>query len=265
MGLDGQEFVGNPAENYEKYFVPVIGAPVAADLIDAAALRSGDRVLDVGCGTGIVARRAAEKTGGRVAGLDPNPGMLAVARSATPAESSIDWHEASAVKIPLPDECFDVVLCQMALQFIREKESAVREMYRVLVPDGRLILNTPGKMQALLTVIESALSRHLSPEAGQFVKAVFSMNDPGELQDLLSAGGFRDVSVRTTTVLLRLPPPGEFLWQYVHSTPLAEVVRDMDDDRLASLEREVIDNAKDLVKDGSVTTPQEIIVATGRK
>jgi ubiquinone/menaquinone biosynthesis C-methylase UbiE len=265
LGQRGRDLVGNPAENYEKYFVPAIGAPVAANLIAAAALRSGERVLDVGCGTGVVARLAAEKTGNRVAGLDPNPGMLAVARSVAPAQTSIDWHEANAETIPLPDGSFDVVLCQMALQFIRERESAVREMYRVLVPEGRLILNTPGQMEELFAIMESALSRHVSPEAGGFLKAVFSMHDPGEVQEVLTAGGFREVSVRMTTVFLRLPPPGEFLWQYLHSTPLTEVVGHMDDDRLASLEREVVDNAKDLVKDGGVTVPQDIVVATGRK
>jgi ubiquinone/menaquinone biosynthesis C-methylase UbiE len=121
----GRNFGSNAAENYESYFVPAIGAPVAADLIKVAALNSGERVLDVGCGTGVVTRLAAEKTGSRVAGLDLNPGMLAVARSVTRAEMSIDWHEASAETIPLPDEGFDVVLCQMSLQFVSDKPSAV--------------------------------------------------------------------------------------------------------------------------------------------
>jgi hypothetical protein len=91
------------------------------------------------------------------------------------------------------------------------------------------------------------------------------MHDPGELQDLLTAGGFRDVGVQTTTVPLLLPSPGEFLWQYLHSTPLAEAVRQMDDDRLAALEREVVENAKDLVEEAGVTVSQGIVVATGRK
>jgi len=261
----GRNFGSNAAENYENYFVPAIGAPVATDLIQVAALNSGERVLDVGCGTGVVTRLAAERTGSRVAGLDLNPGMLAVARSVTPAEMSIDWHEASAETIPLPDEDFDVVLCQMTLQFVPDKPAAVREMHRVLVPGGRLVLNSPGQMQAIFSIMEGALARHLSPEASGFLKAVFSMHDPGEVRDLLTAEGFRDVGVQTKTVPLRLPPPGEFLWQYLHSTPLAENVRQMDDDRLAALERDVVENAKDLVEDGGVTVAQDIVVATGRK
>jgi len=261
----GQDFGSNPAANYEKYFVPAIGAPVAAGLMKAAALRPGERVLDVGCGTGVVTRLAAGETGSQVAGLDLNPGMLAIAQSVTSAEMSIDWHEASAESIPLPDESFDVVLCQMTLQFVSDKSSAVREMHRVLASGGRLVLNTPGQMQELFSIMESALERHLSPEAAGFLKAVFSLNDPAEVQGLLTEGGFRDVGVQTTTVSLRLPPPGEFLWQYLHSTPLADAVRQLDDDRRAALEQDVVEHARELDDEEGATVPQNIVVATGRK
>jgi ubiquinone/menaquinone biosynthesis C-methylase UbiE len=261
----GRNFSSKAAENYEKYFVPAIGAPVATDLMKAASLRPGERVLDVGCGTGVVTRLAARETGSRVVGLDLNPGMLAVAQSVTPPGLSIDWHEASTESIPFPDEAFDVVLCQMTLQFVPDKPSAVREMHRVLVSEGRLLLNTPGQMQELFSIMEGALARHLSPEAAGFLKAVFSLHDPGDIQDLLTAGEFRDVGVQTTTVPLRLPTPGDFLWQYLHSTPLADAVRQLDDDRLAALEQDVVEKARDLVEEEGVTVSQGILVATGRK
>ena len=85
----------NPAENYERFFVPAIGAPVAADLIEIAALRPGERVLDVACGTGVVTRLAAARVGnsGSIVGLDVNPGMLAVARSVTRSPMVIEWRK----------------------------------------------------------------------------------------------------------------------------------------------------------------------------
>ena len=114
-----ENYSGTAPDNYERYFVPAIGAPLAAELVDVAALRPGERVLDVACGTGIVTRFAAERVGadGAVAGVDINPGMLGVARSAARPELGIDWHEASAEALPFEDETFDVVLCQMGLQF----------------------------------------------------------------------------------------------------------------------------------------------------
>jgi ubiquinone/menaquinone biosynthesis C-methylase UbiE len=124
----GKDYSANVAENYERFFVPAIGAPVAADLIECAELRPGERVLDVACGTGVVARLAAERVGGTgaVAGLDLNPGMLAVARSVTPSDMVIDWHEASAEAMPLSDESFDVVLCQLGLQFVPDLRGLLR-------------------------------------------------------------------------------------------------------------------------------------------
>lgn len=114
----GRAFGGSAPENYERYFVPVIPAPLAAELLDAVAPRPGERVLDVACGTGIVARLAAERVGptGKVTGIDLTPGMLEVAKNATPPGRAIDWHEASAEAMPLPDEAFDVVVCQVDLR-----------------------------------------------------------------------------------------------------------------------------------------------------
>ncbi|RWO41321.1 MAG: methyltransferase domain-containing protein [Mesorhizobium sp.] len=104
---------GSAAELYERYLVPAITTLWAADLVDRAAPQSGERVLDVACGTGVVARLAAERMGsGQVVGLDINTGMLAVARSLPRgAGPLIDWHEGSALEMPFPDATFDLVLC----------------------------------------------------------------------------------------------------------------------------------------------------------
>jgi SAM-dependent methyltransferase len=110
---------GKPPENYERYFVPTIGAAWATALLEVSGLSSGERVLDVACGTGIVTRRASELVGpeGFVAGLDVNPAMLAVARSVSP--TSIEWHESSAESIPCPDASFDVVTSHWACSLCR--------------------------------------------------------------------------------------------------------------------------------------------------
>src|SRR5512146_1853683 len=155
--------IGTGPENYERYFVPVIGRPLAERLVAEAQLHPGERVLDVACGTGVVTRLAAERVGpsGRVAGLDVNAGMLAVARSvASAAGAEIRWYETSAEAIPLPEETFDVVVCQLGLQFVPDKGAAVREMRRVLVPDGRSILSVPAP-SPVFEIMDQALGRHV--------------------------------------------------------------------------------------------------------
>ena len=103
---------GGAPELYERYLVPAITALWATDLIERAAPRPGERVLDLACGTGIVARLAAARMGaGRIVGIDINSGMLAVARS-LPAETTppIEWQEGSALALPFPDEAFDAMV-----------------------------------------------------------------------------------------------------------------------------------------------------------
>jgi ubiquinone/menaquinone biosynthesis C-methylase UbiE len=263
----GKAYGGNATENYERFFVPAIGRPVASDLIQIAELRPGERVLDVACGTGVVARLASQQVGdtGTVAGLDINPGMLAAARDATPPGVSIEWHEASAEAMPLPDASFDVVLCQMGLQFMPDKNAALREMRRVLVPGGRLILNVPGPTPRPFAIMAEALARHIGAEAGGFVNQVFSLNDTAEIQDLVSGAGFHDVSVEAETKSLRLPPPEEFLWQYVHSTPLAGAVAQADDESRGSLARDVVSKWQEFVDDRAMVLQVRMVIAAARK
>ena len=234
------EFMRRTAENYQRYFVPIIGTPVAADLIEAARLRPGERVLDAACGTGVVTNLAAERVvpGGTVAGLDPNPAMLAVARATTRSDTSIEWHQAPAEDLPFPDESFDAVLCGMGLQFFSDKEAGLREFHRVLVPGGRLVANVPGPVPPPFQIMADALTRHIGPESASFVHAVFSLHDPDDLREIASHAGFDDVDVLSGVTLLELPPPAEFLWQYIWSTPLGATVAQVDEERRAALESE---------------------------
>jgi len=262
-----RHFGGSAPENYERFFVPLIATPLATDLIDIATLRQGERVLDVACGTGVVARLAAERVGaaGIVSGIDLNPGMLAVARSVTPTSTAVEWHQSSAESLPLPDEAFDVVLCQMGLQFVPDKPAALREMQRVLAPGGRLIINVVGPKPRVFAILAETLARQIDPESSKFVDVVFSLHDPKELQHLISGAGFREVATQSDTRTLRLPAPEAFLWQYVQSTPLANAVEQVDDATRAALEREVVAKWQAFAEDGALMLQLGVVVATARK
>ncbi len=259
-------FAKRAAENYERYFVPAIGAPVAEGLVRTADLRPGERVLDVACGTGVVARLALERVGvdGSVTGLDPNPGMLAVAREATPSGGEIEWTEAPAESMPFPDGAFDVVLCGMGLQFFSDREAGLREMRRVLAPGGRLVANVPGPTPPVLGFMAEELERHVGPESASFVHAVFSLHDPDEVRRLAQAAGFDDVDVRSAPRTLHLPPPEDFLWQYVESTPIAAAVAKLDEDRRTALERGFAERCRPFVQEGAMTGPVDMTTLVAR-
>ena len=257
---------GSAPEAYEKYFVPAIGGPFAHDLITDAALRPGERVLDVCCGTGIVSRLAAERVGpsGSVAALDLNPAMLGVARSVpAPPAPPIRWYESTAESMPLPDGAFDVVLCQLGLQFIDDKPAALREMHRVAAKGGRVLVSVPTPTE-FWGVPDAAFASRV-PGAAEFVRAVFSLNDPAEVERLFRGAGFHDVAVRLYAKTLRLPAARDFLWQYVQCTPLAGQLAEADHALLEAIEREVVEGWRPWTTGDGMTYEQGMIVATARR
>ncbi|MFP5220334.1 MAG: class I SAM-dependent methyltransferase [Actinomycetes bacterium] len=259
------KYAADAAQNYEDHFVPAVGTPFARRLLATARLAPGERVLDVACGTGLVARLAAEAVGpeGTVAGLDPTPGMLQLARSVSPA--GIDWYEAPAEAMPLPDAAFDVVLCAMGLQFFEDKLQGLREMRRVLAPGGRAVVSTPGPTPPLFRAIDAALADHVGTEASCFVHAVFSVHDPAEARELFVAAGFDEVEIQTGAVPLRVDPPADFFWQYVQSTPLAAAAAGLDDAGRAALERDVVERCQPFVDGDATVMEPGVLVVTGRR
>ena len=203
-----QHFTGTAAENYQRDFVPLIATPVSKDLMRAADLQPGERVLDVACGTGVISRLASERVGvgGSVTAIDIAPDMIDVAKSvATPEGAKIDWRIADAASLPIPDASVDVVLCQMGLMFMENRAAAVAEMHRVLAPSGRLAINTPGRIQPVYELMERAMVEHISTDLGGFVSAVFSMHDPEAVAELLAGAGLREVSAGRD---VHVPPAG---------------------------------------------------------
>jgi len=257
---------GTAPQNYERYFVPSIGAPLAADLVETAALQPGERVLDVACGTGIVARLAATHVGpaGTIVGLDINPGMLAVARAAAPPAATITWHQAPADATALPDGAFDVVMCQMGLQFFADKTAALREAHRVLAPGGRIVLNAPGPTPELFIVLADALARHIKPELSPFVQQVFSLHDTHKLQALMAQAGFTRATAEPHTKTLALPPAADFLWQYVRSTPLAAAAAEAGEAARAALERDITARWEPFAQGDRLTLELRVITASAR-
>jgi SAM-dependent methyltransferase len=165
----------------------------------------------------------------------------------------------------LPDETFDVALCQLGLQFFADKPAATRELRRVLVPGGRLFVNVPGPTPRLFAELEEALARYPGPDVAGFVRAVFSFHDPAALRELFSSAGFEQVKARSKVVTLRLAAPEDFLWQYVHSTPLGAAVGQLDEEERIALQREVVAAWQQFIEDGTLILEVGVTSASARR
>ena len=260
------QLTGNAAELYERYLVPSITGVWAADLVRRAALQPGERVLDVACGTGIVARLAAAQVGvqGAVVGLDLNPAMLAVARTRpAPPGASITWTEDSVMAMPFSDATFDVVLCQLGLQFFPDRPQALREMRRVLVPGGRVLLSVFGPLahNPAPQALAAALERHVGPHASAIKRAEHELDDPAALAELVAGAGFAAVRIETTTQQSHFPSAREYVQIQFAATPLATLMRHLPSDRQAALAGAVIADVRDALRpytgDDGLVFPQE--------
>ena len=263
-----RNFTGTSAENYQRYFVPAIATPVSADLLRTADLQSGEHVLDVACGTGLIARLAAEQVGptGSVTGIDIAREMIDVATGIPcPDGPPIEWHVGDATSLALRNDSYDVVLCQMGLMFMEDRALAIAEMRRVLVPGGRLVVNTPGRIQPTFELMEQAIVDHISAELAGFVRAVFSMHDPGAVADLLREAGLIEVTSTVSTVRFQLPSPAEFLWQYINLTPMGPYVAQASTAAQSAMEHQVVDGWQTYVVDGVTLVDQPMVIAAGRK
>ena len=178
------------AKAYEALFVPALFAPWAPRVAEAARLAPGQRVLDVACGTGVLAREALARTapGGAVTGLDPNAGMLAVARALAPA---IDWRQGVAESLPFPPGSFDAVVSQFGLMFFDDRAKALREMLRVLRPAGRLAVAVWDALEHVpaYAALVAVLERVAGAAAADALRAPFALGRREGLVALCRAVG----------------------------------------------------------------------------
>lgn len=194
------------AQAYENLHVDALFRQWAEPVLDAAEVGVGDRVLDVACGTGVVAREAVRRVGssGSVAGLDIGPGMLAVAERIEPA---VTWVEGEATDLPFDDGDFDAVVCQFGLMFFPDRVRAVREMLRCAGADGRVVVavwDSLERSDAYPASVE-LLHRRAGSAAADALRAPFVLGDVDELRSIFGAAGATDVSIETRDGTARFP------------------------------------------------------------
>jgi ubiquinone/menaquinone biosynthesis C-methylase UbiE len=242
-------------------------------LVERAAPAPGERILDVACGTGIVARLAAKHMGvGRVVGLDLNPSMLAVAKSVSfDHRPPIEWQQGSALELPFEDGSFDVALCQLGLQFFPDRTVALREMLRVLVPGGRLALSVYSAIERtpVALALAQALDQHLGPGASAVKRSEHALADADELHRLVADAGLIDVTLEPVTQTIRFASPRDYVGLQIAATPMAAMVAGMESERrdavIDAITASVVSSLSSHAGGEGLTSPQEAFVVQARK
>lgn len=263
----GWQLQGTAAAAYERWLVPTIFAPMAHRLVSLAGLGPGQRVLDVACGTGIVARTAAAVVGPTVVGLDVNPEMLAVAREASrPGEPAIEWRLGDVARLPLDDEGFDAVLCQQALQFFPDPVGALAEMRRVAVPGGTIAVSMLRGLDhhPVYAHVVAALHQHVGSAAAAMMASPFAFGGTSRCREVAETAGLQDVSVRIVIGQERFPTVRELLRREAASSPLAAELGTIERSRLDALVADLQERLADWVDDAGLVFANETHLVTAR-
>ncbi len=194
------------ARGYETLFVPALFGAWTKHMIVAAEIDPQAHVLDLACGTGVLARDLRKSMGdqGRVVGVDPAPGMMAVARELAP---DIEWQSATAEEMGFSDASFDVVLSQFGMMFFQDQNAAMQNVSRVLKPGGHCVVSVWNSLSAnpaygaLVALIESEVGK----DAAQAVALPFSLGNANKVTGIMADAGLSDIRVATLAETARFP------------------------------------------------------------
>lgn len=247
---DTGQVIASAAETYEEFFVPALFGQWPDRLLDGVDLAPGDDVLDVGCGTGVLARAAARRLDGRgsVVGVDINPGMLDVAGR---APETVSWRNAPAESLPFDDDNFDRVLSQFALMFFADQRGAISEMARVARPGGSVSIATWAEIDTSpgYAAMVQLLDRLFGADAADALRAPFTVGTEQQLL-ALAAEALPNASVRTLDGTATFDSIDAWVHTDVRGWTLADMIDDEQYDEL--LEAARVDLAPYVGSDGGV-------------
>jgi ubiquinone/menaquinone biosynthesis C-methylase UbiE len=251
---------------YERYLVPALFTPWAVDLLARVALQPRERVLDVACGTGIVARLAAQQAGAasQVTGVDLNADMLIEARAqAAKLGAAVDWVEGDVGALPFGAAAFDVVFCQQSIQFFSDQARAVQEIKRVLTPGGRFALNVSRSLEynPYIRALADALERHVGPEAGAAMRAPCGFGDAEALRKLLTSAHLFDIRIHIVISTIRHPSLSAFIAGQLAATPIAASIAALHANDQRALLDDICVALRPYTDDEGLAVPYEIHVA----
>jgi len=230
-------FTGSIPKLYEKYLVPLIFEPYAADLVSRLTSQPLARVLEIAAGTGVVTRRLASVLPESVSivATDLNQAMLNLA-SEVGTKRPVEWRQADAMRLPFDDSAFDAVVCQFGVMFFPEKSKAFSEARRVLRSGGVFMFNVWDRIEEneFAHTVTKALESLFPKDPPRFMaRTPHGYYDLANIKRDLKHGGFL-ASPHTSTVAARsnaISPQIPAI-AYCQGTPLRNEIEARDRSRL---------------------------------
>ena len=234
-------FAGATVDSMRAYdtIIARLFTPWAHDLIDRLAPPLGCAALDIACGPGTVSRILAERIGrdGHVVATDISPAMLDIARSTpmAPDSATIEWIEAPAAPLPVPDSTFDIVTCQQGLQFFPDKVSALAEMRRALRRGGRAGVAVWTRVEdQLFGYLRDAIASVISVEIAERYLGPFLLSGD-DAAEYAHRAGFENVNLQRVTLPAVVHGGAQELFDTLPASGIAPAIATLDNAKRADL------------------------------
>lgn len=230
-------FAGSIPENYDRYMVPLIFEPYAADIAQRAASFSPSAVLEIAAGTGVVTRALAPKLspGASYIVTDLNQPMLDYAASRQAPDTRIKWRQADALALPFEDAAFDLVCCQFGAMFFPDRSLAYREAKRVLKPGAHFLFNVWDRIEEneFADDVTNALAELFPNDPPRFMaRTPHGYHDTAVIRSELEAAGFSRVVIETRAEQSRASSPRIPAVAYCQGTVLRSEIEARDSGKL---------------------------------
>jgi ubiquinone/menaquinone biosynthesis C-methylase UbiE len=236
-------------------------------LLEMAALRKGERVLDIACGTGLVSFRAAilVEEFGHVLGTDISDNMVEIASAiATQRKlTNIRFSRMDAEALDLPDQSFDVALCALGLMYVPNPLIALKEMHRLLRHAGKAVAAVWGQRDhcgwaSIFEIVDKRVSSEVCP-------MFFHLGNPDMLKLSFASAGFNDISTQTIDTILHYDNPEEACGAAFAGGPVALAYHKFSDQVKEEVHAEYLGSIAKFKSGKGFDVPGEFVVARGNK
>lgn len=269
MPTDNAAFVGSIPENYDRYLGTVLFEPYAKDLAERVTVPEGGTLLEIACGTGIVTRRLRDHLapGVKIVATDLNQAMIDYASKKFRAGENVEWKPADALELPFADQSFEAVVCQFGLMFFPDKQKGANEAYRVLKPNGQFIVSVWDAIEKvdLAQATEIVINEFFPQNPPDFYDIPFSYHEQDQLRSVLSAAGFREISIEVVPFPCVSPSARDAAHGLIHGNPVITAINERDPSQAPAVEAALAERIARQFGSAPVKARMQAIVCSGRR
>ena len=269
MAEQNAAFVASIPVNYDRYLGPLFFRGFADEMAALLDVRTGMRVLETACGTGLVTERLVARLAGdgHVVATDLNEPMLAHAATKGLPGDHLEWRQADATKLPFPDASFDAIVCQFGMMFFPDKALGMREAFRVLKPGGRMHVSVWDRLadNPVPRITHETVGTFFPKDPPGFYIVPFSLHDPAVVGGFLAGAGFEEIRWERLDKTGVSPSAADATLGLIDGSPIYLAITEQKPSALPDIRAAIAKNLASALGDRPLRVPLRAIFHSARR